>query len=83
MLVRKRGNIRKEVMLLAAKIVKLVCLDLLIMYLIVRLPIPLLVIPMMGCMVVYTIDQIKEIRNVKTKGKKRSSRNKKVKSTKS
>lgn len=70
-------------MLLAAKIVKLVCLDLLIMYLMVRLPIPLLVIPMMGCMVVYTIDQIKEIRNVKTKGKKRSSRNKKVKSTKS
>lgn len=70
-------------MLLAAKIVKLVCLDLLIMYLMVRLPIPLLVIPMMGCMVVYTIDQIKEIQNVKTKGKKRSSRNKKVKSTKS
>lgn len=64
-------------MLLAAKIVKLICLDLLVMYLMFRLPIPLLVIPMMGCMVVYTINQIKEIKN-ENKAKKRSSGHKKV-----
>lgn len=69
-------------MLLAAKIVKLICLDLLVMYLMFRLPIPLLVIPMMGCMVVYTIDQIKEIKNA-NKTKKCSSRNKKVTKSKS
>lgn len=72
-------------MLLAAKnevIVKLICLDLLVMYLMFRLPIPLLVIPMMGCMVVYTINQIKEIKN-ENKAKKRSSGHKKVTKSKS
>ena len=58
------------------RIVRLVCLDLIILYIIGRFPLPLLVIPMVGCAVVYTVNEIKEI---KEDGKKKhNKRNKKV-----
>lgn len=61
------------------RIVRLICLDLIVLYIIGRLPFPLLVIPMVGCAVVYTINEIKEIRNEK---KKRNKRHKAKKVTK-
>lgn len=64
-----------------AKVVRLITLDILVLYLMMRLPIPLLVIPLVGCMVVFNIDQIKEIRHENKK--KVHKRHKKVKSTKS
>lgn len=59
-----------------AKVVRLITLDILVLYLMMRLPIPLLVIPLVGCMVVFNIDQVKEIRNENKK--KIHKRNKKV-----
>lgn len=44
-----------------ARTVRLITLDILIFYLMARLPIPLLVIPLVGCMVVFNINEIKEI----------------------
>ena len=61
------------------RIVRLICLDLIVLYIIGRLPFPLLVIPMVGCAVVYTINEAKEIRNEK---KKRNKRHKAKKVTK-
>lgn len=56
-------------MLLARK-VKLVCLILMILYVIGRFPVPLLVIPLVGCTVVYVSNEIQEMRNEK-QGKKK------------
>ena len=53
------------------RIVRLICLDLIVLYIIGRLPFPLLVIPMVGCAVVYTINEIKEIKNEKKNNRKR------------
>lgn len=63
-----------------SRTVKLICLDLIILYLIGRMPFPLLVIPLVGCMVIHNINEIREIRNEQ----KNSKRHKKVtkKSTK-
>lgn len=60
------------------KTVRLVCLDLIIMYLITRLPIPLVIIPVVGAMVIFNINQIKEIKEDANKTKKHTKRNKKV-----
>ena len=60
-----------------ARTVRLITLDILIFYLMARLPIPLLVIPLVGCMVVFNINEIKEIRNA-NKSKNKSKRHKKV-----
>ena len=57
-----------------ARKVKLVCLILMILYVIGRFPVPLLVIPLVGCTVVYVSNEIQEMKNEK-QGKKR---NKKV-----
>lgn len=56
-------------MLLARK-VKLVCLILMILYIIGRFPVPLLVIPLVGCTVVYVSNEIQEMKNEK-QGKKK------------
>ena len=61
------------VMLLARK-VKLVCLILMILYIIGRFPVPLLVIPLVGCTVVYVSNEIQEMKDEKQSKK----RNKKV-----
>lgn len=53
------------------RIVRLICLDLIVLYIIGRLPFPLLVIPMVGCAVVYTINEVKEIKNEKKNNRKR------------
>lgn len=61
-----------------AKIVRLICIDLIILYLITRLPIPLLVIPVVGCLVIFNYNEVKEIKEDANKTKKRVKRNKKV-----
>ena len=53
-----------------SRTVKLICLDLIVLYLIGRMPLPLLVIPLVGCMVIHNINEIKEIKN-ETKSKKK------------
>lgn len=58
-------------MIFIARIVKLVCLCLIVLYVIGRLPIPLLVIPLVGCTVVYVTNEIKEIRDEKQSKKKK------------
>lgn len=60
-----------------ARTVRLITLDILIFYLMARLPIPLLVIPLVGCMVVFNINEIKEIKH-ENKSKNKSKRHKKV-----
>ncbi len=60
------------------KIVRLVCIDLVVLYLITRLPVPLLVIPVIGAMVIFNVNQIKEIKEDANQAKKRTKRNKKV-----
>lgn len=60
---------------MGSRIVRLVCLDLVILYLVTRLPLPLLVIPLIGCSVIYNMKEVQEIKNDKTKntkGKKKS-----------
>ena len=57
-----------------ARKVKLVCLIFMILYVIGRFPVPFLVIPLVGCTVVYVSNEIQEMKNEK-QGKKR---NKKV-----
>lgn len=59
------------------KIVRLICIDLVVLYLITRLPVPLLVIPVVGAMVVFNYNEVKEIKNA-NKSKNKSKRNKKV-----
>lgn len=59
---------------MTARVIKLICLDLIILYLIGRMPFPLLVIPMVGCMVIHNMNEIKEIRD-----EKQANRKKKVK----
>ena len=59
---------------MTARVIKLICLDLIILYLIGRMPFPLLVIPMVGCAVIYNMNTIKEIRD-----EKQANRKKKVK----
>lgn len=56
-------------MLLARK-VKLVCLILMILYVIGRFPVPLLVIPLVGCTIVYVSNEIQEMKDEK-QGKKK------------
>lgn len=53
-----------------ARTVKLICIILMILYIIGRVPIPLLVIPLVGCSIIYISNEIKEIRDEK-KNKKR------------
>lgn len=53
-----------------ARTVKLICMILMILYIIGRMPIPLLVIPLVGCSIIYISNEIKEIRDEK-KNKKR------------
>ena len=60
-----------------AKIVRLICIDLIIMYLITRLPIPLVIIPVVGAMVIFNYNEVKEIKNA-NKSKNKSKRHKKV-----
>ena len=60
------------------KIVRLICIDLIVLYLITRLPVPLLFIPVVGAMVIFNYNEVKEIKD-ENKTKKRNSRNKKVK----
>lgn len=60
------------------KIVRLVCIDLVVLYLIIRIPVPLLVIPVVGAMVIFNVNQIKEIKEDANQAKKRTKRNKKV-----
>jgi len=62
------------------RIVRLICLDLIVLYIIGRLPFPLLVIPMVGCAVVYTINEVKEIKNEKKSKKRNKKVTKKAKS---
>lgn len=59
---------------MTARVIKLICLDLIILYLISRMPFPLLVIPMVGCMVIHNMNEIREMRN-----EKQTNRKKKVK----
>lgn len=59
------------------KIVRLICIDLVVLYLITRLPVPLLVIPVVGAMVIFNYNEVKEIKNA-NKSKNKSKRNKKV-----
>ena len=60
-----------------SRTVKLICLDLIVLYLIGRMPLPLLVIPLVGCMVIHNINEIKEIKN-ETKSKKKKKVTKKT-----
>lgn len=60
-----------------AKIVRLICIDLIIMYLITRLPIPLVIIPVVGAMVIFNYNEVKEIKNA-NKSKNKSKRHKKI-----
>ena len=53
-----------------ARIVKLICLCLMVLYICGRMPIPLLVIPLIGCTVIYVSNEIKEIKD-ETKSKKK------------
>ena len=59
---------------MTARVIKLICLDLIILYLISRMPFPLLVIPMVGCVVIYNMNEIKGV-----KDEKQANRKKKVK----
>ena len=59
---------------MTARVIKLICLDLFILYLIGRMPFPLLVIPMVGCAVIHNMNTIKELRD-----EKQANRKKKVK----
>jgi hypothetical protein len=60
-----------------ARVVKLICLSLMILYVIGRFPVPLLVIPLVGCTVIYISNEVEEIKSEKCK-KKNNRRNKKV-----
>ena len=60
-----------------AKIVRMICIDLIVLYLITRLPIPLLAIPVVGAMVIFNYNEVKEIKNA-NKSKNKSKRHKKV-----
>lgn len=62
-----------------ARKVRLVCLILLVLYICGRMPFPLLVIPLIGCTIVYICNEVEDIKHEK-KGKKR---NKKVTKKKS
>lgn len=57
-----------------ARKVRLVCTILLVLYVIGRMPFPLLVIPLVGCTVIFVANELEDIKHEK-KGKKR---NKKV-----
>ena len=59
------------------RIVRLICIDLIVLYLITRLPVQLLVIPVVGAMVIFNYNETKEIKN-ENKSKNKSKRNKKV-----
>lgn len=62
----------KGVMQLARK-VRLICVVLIVLYIVGRMPFPLLVIPLVGATIIHICNEMEEIRN--EKGKKR---NKKV-----
>jgi hypothetical protein len=78
MLVR-RGNIRKEVMFMARRVVRLVCISLMIFWVLSKVMAfaPLLAIPLVGATVLYILKESEEIKN-ENKAKKRSSGHKKV-----
>lgn len=60
-----------------ARTVKLICMILMILYIIGRMPIPLLVIPLVGCSIIYISNEIEEIRDEK----KNKNRNKEITKT--
>jgi len=63
-----------------ARIVKLICLCLMVLYICGRMPIPLIVIPLIGCTVIHVSNEVKEIKDEKKNNRKR---NKKVTKKKS
>ena len=63
-----------------ARKVRLVCIILLVLYVCSRIPTPLVVIPLIGCLVVHVSKELEEIKNDKAKNKNR--RKKVTKSTK-
>lgn len=65
---------------MASKIVRLVCIELMALWLTAKLVAfaPLLAIPLIGASVIFAIDQVKEIKSDENKTKKRNSRHKKV-----
>ena len=83
MLVRKRGNIRKEVMFMARRVVRLVCISLMIFWVLSKVMTfaPLLAIPLVGATVLYILKESEEIKNEKKKAIRK--RHKKVTKSKS
>ena len=59
----------KGVMQLARK-VRLICVVLIVLYIVGRMPFPLLVIPLVGATVIHICNEVEEIRNEK-QGKKK------------
>ncbi len=52
------------------RIIRLICTCLMILYIIGRMPIPLVVIPLVGCMAIYISDEVKEIKDAKNNSKR-------------
>ena len=63
----------KGVMQLARK-VRLICVILIVLYIVGRMPFPLLVIPLVGATVIHICNEVEEIRNEKSnkRNKKKS-----------
>ena len=66
---------------MASRIVRLICIELMALWLTAKLMAfaPLLAIPLVGCSIVFAINETKEIKDENKKKSKRNSRNKKVK----
>lgn len=60
-----------------ARKVQLICLVILVLYIVGRMPFPLLVIPLVGCTVIHVANEIGEMKNDKAKNKNRSKKVKK------
>ena len=63
-----------------AKKVRLVCTILLVLYVCARMPFPLLVIPLIGCLVVHVSKELEDMRNEKKNKKKKVAKKKSAKS---
>lgn len=63
-----------------AKKVRLVCLILMVLYVCARIPTPLVVIPLIGCLVIHVSKEVEEMRNEKKNKKKKVVKKKAAKS---
>ena len=65
-------------MLLAGRVIRIICVIFMAMFVVSRIPLSILVIPILGGCAIYVINEIEDMKNESKKTKKRNSRNKKV-----